>query len=195
MKETLKERLLAFYHIDEAKYQEIIAPSTLDDFAIGHEFDRMNDAVALVKEAVDNLQRIAIYGDYDADGVMGTSVLVKMFQYINYPVDYYIPSRYIDGYGLTLNYAKKAAENGVGLLITVDNGVSAFEGIEYLHEHGVKVLVLDHHTVQEELPPADVIIHPTFSHFGEVASSGAFTAFMFSRAFLPNSHRLFNRIE
>ena len=103
MKETLKERLLAFYHIDEAKYQEIIAPSTLDDFAIGHEFDRMNDAVALVKEAVDNLQRIAIYGDYDADGVMGTSVLVKMFQYINYPVDYYIPSRYIDGYGLTLN--------------------------------------------------------------------------------------------
>ena len=189
MKDTLKQRLLDFYHIDEAKYEEIVAPSTLEDFAMGHKFDRMDEAVLLVKDAVKNLKRIAIYGDYDADGVMGTSVLVKMFQYINYPVDYYIPSRYIDGYGLTLNYAKKAVENGVGLLITVDNGVSAFEGIEYLHNNGVKVLVLDHHTVQEELPLADVIIHPTFSHFGEVASSGAFTAFMFSRAFLGRTDK------
>ena len=184
MKETLKERLLNFYHIDEAKYQEIIAPSTIEDFADGHHFDRMEEAVKLVKDAVQGLKRIAIYGDYDADGVMGTSILVKMFQYINYPVDYYIPSRYLDGYGLTLKHAIEYVEKGVGLLITVDNGVSAFEGIEYLHNHGVKVLVLDHHTMQEELPLADVIIHPTYSHFGEVASSGAFTAFMFASAFL-----------
>lgn len=189
MKETLKERLFAFYHIDEAKYEEIIAPSTLEDFAIGHHFDRMEEAVLIVKSAMNNLKRIAIYGDYDADGIMGTSILVKMFQYVNYPVDYYIPSRYLDGYGLTLKYAKEAVEKGVGLLITVDNGVSAFEGIEYLHNHGVQVLVLDHHTMQEELPLADVIIHPTFSHFGEIASSGAFTAFMFSRAFLERTDK------
>lgn len=189
MKDTLKERLLAFYHIDEAKYEEIISPSTLEDFAMGHQFDRMEEAVLMAKEAVKQLKRIAIYGDYDADGIMGTSILKKMFQYINYPVDYYIPSRYLDGYGLTLKYAQEAVEKGVGLLITVDNGVSAFEGIEYLHNHGVKVLVLDHHTMQDELPLADVIIHPTFSHFGEVASSGAFTAFMFSRAFLDRTDK------
>ncbi len=184
MQKTLKQRLLDFYHIDEERYADLIAPSTIEDFAIGHHFDRMEEAVSLVKEAIDHLQRVAIYGDYDADGVMGTSILVKMFQYVHYPVDYYIPSRYLDGYGLTLKYAQKAVENGVGLLITVDNGVSAFEGIEYLHNHGVKVLVLDHHTIQDTLPLADIIIHPTFSHFGETPSSGAFTAFMFASAFL-----------
>ena len=184
MKETLKQRLLDFYQIDESAYQELIKDSTIEDFAIGHKFDRMEEAVALVKDAVKSLKRIAIYGDYDADGIMGTSVLVKMFSYINYQVDYYIPSRYLDGYGLTLKYAQKAVEEGVGLLITVDNGVSAFEGIQYLHEHGVSVLVLDHHTIQDTLPVADVIIHPTYSHFGEIASSGAFTAFMFASSFL-----------
>ena len=184
MKETLKQRLLDFYQIDEATYQELIKESTIDDFAMGHHFDHMEEAVELVKEAVKNLKRIAIYGDYDADGIMGTSVLVKMFSYINYQVDYYIPSRYLDGYGLTLKYAQKAVENGVGLLITVDNGVSAFEAIKYLHNHGIQVLVLDHHTLQDTLPLADYIIHPTYSHFGDIPSSGAFTAFMFASSFL-----------
>lgn len=184
MKDTLKKRLLDFYHIDEKIYQDLIAPSTIEDFAIGHHFDHMEEAVALVKDAVKNGKRIAIYGDYDADGIMGTSILVKMFKMINYQVDYYIPSRYIDGYGLTLKYAQKAIEEHVGLLITVDNGVSAFEGIEYLKNHGADVLVLDHHTIQDKLPIANYIIHPTYSHFGETASSGAFTAFMFANAFL-----------
>lgn len=189
MKETLKERLLDFYHINEDEYQELIKDSTIDDFALGHHFDHMEEAVALVKEAIKNGKRIAIYGDYDADGIMGTSILVKMFKMVNYNVDYYIPSRYIDGYGLTLKYAKEAVEKHVGLLITVDNGVSAFEGIKYLRDHGVDVLVLDHHTIQEELPVANFIIHPTYSHFGEVASSGAFTAFMFSISFLGKADK------
>ena len=184
MKETLKQRLLDFYQIDESAYQELIKDSTIEDFAIGHHFDHMEEAVELVKEAVKNHKRIAIYGDYDADGIMGTSVLVKMFSYINYDVSYYIPSRYLDGYGLTLKYAEEAVKNNVGLLITVDNGVSAFEGIQYLRDHGVDVLILDHHTVQDELPPANYIIHPTYSHFSDIASSGAFTAFMFANDFL-----------
>ncbi|MCR5505544.1 MAG: DHH family phosphoesterase [Bacilli bacterium] len=184
MKKDLKERLFEYYGIDENDYQKLIADSDIDSFAEGHHFDHMEEAVEMVKSAVKNLKRIAIYGDYDADGIMGASILKKMFMYIHYPVDYYIPSRYIDGYGLTLKYAKEAVERGVGLLICVDNGVSAFEGIEYLHENGVEVLVLDHHTIQDTLPMADYIIHPTYSHFGEIASSGAFTAFMFSREFL-----------
>lgn len=184
MKTTLKERLLNFYNINEEEYQKLIEPSDLHSFSDGHHFDHMEEAVEMVKSAIKDLKRIAIYGDYDADGIMGTSILKKMFMMVNYNVDYYIPSRYLDGYGLTLKYAQKAVENGVGLLIAVDNGVSAFEGIEYLHNHGVKVLVLDHHTIQDTLPLADYIIHPTYSHFGEVASSGAFTAFMFSREFL-----------
>ena len=70
--------------------------------------------------------KIFIYGDYDADGIMGTSILVKMFKMINYPVSYHIPNRYTDGYGLTLKRSEEIVANGFDLLITVDNGITAF---------------------------------------------------------------------
>ncbi len=184
MNQDLFHRLLDFYHISEDYYQKLIAPVSIDSFAFGHQFDHIDVAIALVKETMAKHGKIMIYGDYDADGIMGTSILVKMFSYQNYPVSYYIPSRYMDGYGLTLNKAQEAIDNGVDLMICVDNGVSAFEPIKLLKDNGVKVLVLDHHEIQEELPVADVILHPTFDHFGLTPSSGAFVAFNFSRAFL-----------
>ena len=184
MNTSLFQRLLDYYHISKEEYEKIIAPVSSDTFAIGNQFDHINEAVELVKDVMKHNGKIFIYGDYDADGIMGTSILVKMFAYQNYPVDYYIPSRYLDGYGLTLNKAQEAIENNVDLLICVDNGVSAFEPIKLLKDHGVKVLVLDHHEIQEEIPVCDVLLHPTFDHFGETASSGAFVAFNFSRALL-----------
>lgn len=184
MNKDLFQRLLDFYHISEEEYQKLIAPVSADSFACGHQFNHINEAIKLVSDTMSQHGKIFIYGDYDADGIMGTSILVKMFAYKNYPVDYYIPSRYMDGYGLTLNKAQEAVEKGIDLLICVDNGVSAFEPIKLLKDNGVKVLVLDHHEIQEELPVADVILHPTFDHFGETASSGAFVAFNFSRVFL-----------
>lgn len=180
MSNLLKQKLLDFYKISESDYEKLIQDFDETNFAHGNKFEKMDEAVALVKGAMANLENIAIYGDYDADGIMGTSILVKMFKYLHYPVSYYIPSRYLDGYGLTLKYAKKAVENNIKLLITVDNGICANEPIEYLKNNGVKVLVLDHHSVPEILPVADVIIHPQFSKFSDIASSGAFTAFMFS---------------
>lgn len=184
MNKELFARLLDYYKIDKKKYMELIAPVSSSTFASGHSFDHINEAIKLVEEVMANNGKIFIYGDYDADGIMGTSILVRMFSYKNYPVDYYIPSRYIDGYGLTLSKAIECVENNVSLVICVDNGVSAFEPIKYLKENNVQVLVLDHHEIQETLPVADIILHPTFDHFGEIASSGAFVAFNFSRVFL-----------
>ena len=184
MNQDLFHRLLDFYHINEDDYQKLIAPVSVDSFALGHRFNHIDEAIQLVREVMNNQGKIMIYGDYDADGIMGTSILVKMFSYQNYPVSYYIPSRYMDGYGLTLNKAQEAIDNGVNLMICVDNGVSAFEPIKLLKDNGVKVLVLDHHEIQQELPVADVILHPTFDHFGDTPSSGAFVAFNFSREFL-----------
>lgn len=156
----------------------------LSNFYNGHYFKDMDKAVALVKQAITNNEKIIVYGDYDADGVMGTSILTKMFQYVNYVNSYYLPNRYNDGYGITLEHAKEYVDKGYKLVITVDNGISAFDAINYLKEHDVKVLVIDHHQKQDLLPNADVIIHPIYSEFGRVAASGAFTAFMFSIAFL-----------
>lgn len=177
-------KLLDYYQIDENQYDELIKDVDSSSFALGHNFKHIDEAIKLVEDSMNKKEKIMIYGDYDADGIMGTSILVKMFMYKNYKVDYYIPSRYLDGYGLNLDKSIEAVDNGVKLMICVDNGVAAFEGIKYLKEHGVKVLVLDHHEIQEELPDADVILHPTFDGFGDVASSGAFVAFNFSRFFL-----------
>ena len=184
MNKSLLERLLDYYHIDYPEYLKITAPTSLDTFANGHQFDDIDKAVNLVKEAINKHHKIIIYGDYDADGVMGTSILVKMFEYLGVVVDYYLPNRYLDGYGLNVEHAQEYINAKYDLVITVDNGITAFEAIELLHNNGVKVLILDHHQNKEEVPLADAICHPIYSHFGETSSSGAFTAFMFSIALL-----------
>ena len=81
-------------------------------------------------------------------------------------------------------HAQEYVDAKYDLVITVDNGITAFEPIELLHNNGIKVLILDHHQTQDTVPVADAICHPIYSHFGEVSSSGAFTAFMFSIALL-----------
>ena len=184
MKTDLLDRLLEYYNISKEEYYRLIAPVYEETFSVGHRFKRMDDAVALVKEAISNKDKIFIYGDYDADGIMSTSIVVKSLLKLGVIPSYYIPNRYNDGYGITLQKAEEIVSNGVKLVITVDNGISANEPIKYLKDHDVKVLVLDHHTVPEELPEADVIIHPTYSEFGETASSAGFVSFMFSWALL-----------
>ena len=181
---SLFDRLLDYYHISEADYRLLTMEVTKDNFDAGHQFDDMADCVRVVKEAVDNHKKIFIYGDYDADGIMSVSILVKMFKMIGYPVSYHVPNRYLDGYGLTLQRSQEIVENGYDLLITVDNGITAFEGIEYAKNHGLEVLVFDHHQPAEELPKADYILHPSVSHFGDVATSAGFVTFMFAKNYL-----------
>ena len=177
--ESLFKRLLDYYQISEDEYRVLTMPVTISNFYEGHAFKDMDKCVALVKAAVKDNKKIFIYGDYDADGIMSLSILVKMFQYINYPVSYHVPNRYLDGYGLTLKRSEEIVNSGYDLLITVDNGVTAFEGIDYAKKHGLQVLIFDHHQPDEVLPNADYILHPSISEFGDVATSAGFVTFMF----------------
>lgn len=181
---TLLDKLLNYYHISNEDYEKLIAPHTLLDFHDGHEFDNVNEAVELTKKMMKAKAKTIIYGDYDCDGIMGVSILKKMFDYLSFPVDYYVPSRYLDGYGINIVKAEEYVRKGYEFVITVDNGVCANEAIDYLRDNNVTVLVIDHHTPGEVLPKADVILHPSLSHLGETTSSGAFSAFMFSRKLL-----------
>ncbi len=180
MKDTLFERLLNHFQIDEKEYERLIAPVSIDTFLGEHRFKDMDKAVALVKEAIENKDKIFIYGDYDADGIMSTSIICRSLLRLGSIPSFYIPNRYNDGYGITLEKAHEIVEKGFKLVITVDNGISANEPINYLKDNGIKVLILDHHTVPEEVPNADVIIHPSYSEFGEVATSAGFVCFIFS---------------
>ena len=175
--------LLNYYHISLDDYQELIAEYSLDNFTDGHSFKDISLAKDIALNALKNKKRIIIYGDYDADGIMGTSILVKMFKLLNYEVSYYIPSRYIDGYGLNNENATKCIGK-FDLVILVDNGIVCNEPIDILKNAGIEVIVIDHHTVQLPLPNADAFIHPEVSSYGEVATSGAYCAFMFSREVL-----------
>ena len=176
----LFQRLLDYYSITEDEFNSLNKDVNPQSFVNNYRFDNVKEAVALVNKAIENKKKIHIYGDYDADGIMGTSILVKTLQYLSYEATYYIPNRYKDGYGLNMVRAKEIVDNGVELLICVDNGISAIEPIAYCREHNVDVLVLDHHEIPEQIPNANVIMHPFLSNFKENSTSGASTAFFFS---------------
>lgn len=183
MTNTFFDKLLDYYHISQDEYEELQKEQTLETFSLGHSFKDISKTKDIVLNAIKNKKRILIYGDYDADGIMGASILVKMFQYLNYEVKYYIPSRYIDGYGLTIEKSEKCIGK-FDLVITVDNGITANEAIDILKKNNIEVVVIDHHTVQLPLPNADAIVHPEVSKYGDIATSGAYSAFMFSREVL-----------
>lgn len=177
-------RLLDYYHISLDEYSVLTREVSEEDLPDPFKFEKMSEAVELVKDAMSKKEKIMVYGDYDADGVMSTSIIIKMFSYLRYIANYYIPSRYLDGYGLNLARAKEIVEKGYKLLITVDNGISANEAIAYCKDNGMRVLVIDHHERGEVLPNANVILHPAISNFSKIKTSAGFASYMFATALL-----------
>jgi len=120
----------------------------------------MELAVQRIRRALEQGERIRIYGDYDADGVSSTSLMIHMLERLGANFDYYIPHRTREGYGMNKGAIDLAAEAGVGLIVTVDTGISAVEEIAYANGVGIDVVVTDHHEPPEELPDAYAIVNP-----------------------------------
>ena len=129
-------------------------PSPLD------EFEDLWISVELIKKAIAEGEQIAICGDYDADGMTSTALLLRALKHLGAKVDYAIPSRMKDGYGINTRIVEEFAENGVSLILTVDNGISAYEPIARAVELGLSVIITDHHDLPAQLPPADAILNP-----------------------------------
>ncbi|MCL2035805.1 MAG: single-stranded-DNA-specific exonuclease RecJ [Oscillospiraceae bacterium] len=122
----------------------------------------MDKAVEIVKEVLENGGRITVYGDYDCDGITATVMLYSYLTALGGEVDWYIPSRG-EGYGLNAAAIEKIAVGGTELIITVDNGISAFAEAELIKQKGIKLIITDHHTPYKNgecLPQADAIINP-----------------------------------
>ena len=124
------------------------------------EFKDLKASVELIEQAIAEGEQIAICGDYDADGMTSTALLMRALKHLGANVNYAIPSRMKDGYGINNRIVEEFAENGVGLILTVDNGISAYEPIERAIELGLSVIITDHHDLPEKLPPADAILNP-----------------------------------
>jgi single-stranded-DNA-specific exonuclease len=124
------------------------------------EFPDLAISIDLLKEAINYQEKIAICGDYDADGMTSTALLLRALRHLGADVDYAIPSRMKDGYGINKRIVEEFAQAGVSLILTVDNGISAYEPIARAVELGMSVIITDHHDLPEKLPPADAILNP-----------------------------------
>ena len=137
-----------------------IEPETQDLPSPLSEFKDLATSVELIKDAIADEEQIAICGDYDADGMTSTALLLRALKHLGAKVNYAIPSRMKDGYGINERIVEEFADNGVGLILTVDNGISAYEPIARAIELGLSVIITDHHDLPDRLPPADAILNP-----------------------------------
>lgn len=124
------------------------------------EFPDLPIALELLLRAIASRQPIAICGDYDADGMTSTALLLRALRAMGAVVDYAIPSRMQEGYGINQRIVEEFYQEGVGLILTVDNGIAAYDPIARARELGLTVIVTDHHDLPEVLPPANAILNP-----------------------------------
>jgi len=120
----------------------------------------MDKAVLSIKKALNNKTKIAVYGDYDVDGITATYIVYDYLNSIGANVIYYIPDRSDEGYGVNISAIDHLKEKGVGLIITVDVGITAVEETKYAKNNGIDIIITDHHTPKEQLPQAIAVINP-----------------------------------
>ncbi|WP_373760483.1 single-stranded-DNA-specific exonuclease RecJ [Streptococcus ferus] len=144
----------------QAKLEAFLNPSLeqLHDPYLLHDMER---AVTRIRSAIEEGEQILVYGDYDADGMTSSSIVKEALEMLGAEVRVYLPNRFTDGYGPNESvYRYFIEQEGISLIVTVDNGVAGHEAIAYAQGQGVDVIVTDHHSMPEQLPEAYAIIHP-----------------------------------
>ena len=129
-------------------------------------FSDMTRAVERLEQALKRKEKVLVYGDYDVDGLTSTALLYGNMQKLGFNVDFFIPHRFQDGYGLQLKRLQQAKENGFSLIVTVDCGTREIEALENAREAGLDILVSDHHLPPDRLPPEQIILNPQVPNSG-----------------------------
>ncbi|WP_204151861.1 single-stranded-DNA-specific exonuclease RecJ [Leptolyngbya sp. CCY15150] len=143
-----------------AAAQHFVNPEVLQLPSPLEEFPDLAAALELLLEAIAHHHKIAICGDYDADGMTSTALLLRSLRYLGAQVDYAIPSRMSEGYGINRRIVEDFHADGVRIILTVDNGIAAYDPIAYARELGLVVIITDHHDLPPQLPPANAILNP-----------------------------------
>lgn len=152
------------------------------------ELAEMDAAIARLMQAIESGESIVVYGDHDVDGMTSTAIMFWALEIMGAQVDYFVPSRFEQGYGPNLAKYQELAANGMQLLVTVDNGVTGVDEIAWLKSQGIDTIVTDHHELPEQLPDAVAVVHPRLPReapsypFGDL--SGAGVAFKVASALL-----------
>ncbi|MFM0789832.1 single-stranded-DNA-specific exonuclease RecJ [Streptococcus suis] len=184
-------KLLYERGIHSAEELHTFLQPSLEDLHDPYLLHDMDKAVERIRRAIEDYEQILIYGDYDADGMTSASILKETLEELGAEVQVYLPNRFTDGYGPNQSVYKYFIEQqGISLIVTVDNGVAGHEAIAYAQEMGVDVVVTDHHSMQETLPNAYAIVHPEHPEgnypFKHLAGCGV--AFKLACALLETVH-------
>jgi single-stranded-DNA-specific exonuclease len=182
------EQLKKFYGYDDDTFQALLKDVTMDDFPSLELFPQLLRVEHMINTIIEKQFKAIIYGDYDADGMIATSIMKQLFIDLNYSVDTYIPNRYQDGYGLTLKQAKRLVVQGYQSVICVDNGVSAHEAIEYLKDHRILVIVIDHHEVTVLPKALDAYFHPLLDTPIPLARCSGYLTYLLYVAVIKKHH-------
>lgn len=174
-------------HFFRPQLTELHDPFTMNDMQVA--VDRLNLAMG-------RKERIMVYGDYDVDGCTAVALVYKFLQQFYSNIDFYIPDRYEEGYGISKKGIDFAAQTGVGLIIVLDCGIKAVEEIAYAKSLGIDFIICDHHVPDEVLPCAVAILNPKRldNHYPDVNLSGCGVGFKFMQAFAASNGIEFNKL-
>ena len=153
----LSNRNILEREMQEDDIKKFLNP-TRDDFYDPFLLPDMEQAIERIEQAINNNEKILIYGDYDADGITSTTILIKFFKEIGVEVDKYIPNRLEEGYGINNKALEEIKNRGIDLIITVDTGITANDQVKYANELGLDVIITDHHEPSDEIPKAVAVI-------------------------------------
>jgi Single-stranded DNA-specific exonuclease len=177
------EKLLSYYGLTDDDYKRLNDTPSFADLPIIKEDPNVKLALARLEQARLKSEPVLIYGDYDTDGVSSASILFRAFHDFGLAVSAYLPSRYLDGYGVNASNVERIAKKGFKLLVTCDNGVTAHEALQKARELGMETIVIDHHEFDGTEPECTALVHADRLGLSEPISAGLLSYF-FARALL-----------
>lgn len=185
----LVSQLLLNRGIESSENADTYLNPTFDNLHDPFGLPNMGHAINRIKRAIRDNETICIYGDYDADGTTATALLINTFRYLGVVVDYHIPNRFEEGYGLNEDTIQRIHnEKGANLLITVDCGITAVDEVRLANALGIDVIITDHHQPEAEVPSAYAIVSPKIEGneypYEELAGVGL--AFKIAQALVPD---------
>lgn len=158
--DDLVRRILLNRGIDEQDIEKFLNPSVKEYMPDPFVLHDMRDAAKIIADAILKHEKIAVYGDYDVDGITSTAIFVRYMRHIGADVIWHLPTREGEGYGLNADAVKSIAADGARLLVTVDCGISGGAEVDLAKSLGMRVVVTDHHSPDNQLPNADAVVNP-----------------------------------
>ena len=182
--QTFLFSLLEHYKLSLEDLRERNLPGSFLSLKTPYDDSNFKKVVKRLKDAISKKEKTVIYGDYDVDGLTSTAILKRTLDELGLNPGYFIPSRYKEGYGLVKERVLDFKKKGYSLIITVDNGISAFEAIDEARKLGMEVVIIDHHEIPEKKVNTPYIFHQNISPFISYNCSAASLCFFVSYSLL-----------